>query len=183
MDDTSTASGRFLLRLPAELHARLRGEAAAAGVSLNEHCVRRLSQPGAVVGTEILERAFAELGGGLRAAVVFGSWARGSASADSDVDVLLVVAESVRLERSLYRPWDATPVLLDGLRVEPHIAHLPVAEARLSGLWCELAVEGLVLFDRDLATSRYLASVRERIARGEMTRRLVHGQPYWAGAA
>jgi hypothetical protein len=44
-------------------------------------------------------------------------------------------------------------------------------------------MEGLMLYDRELATSRYLASVRGRIVRGEVERRLAHGQPYWAGAS
>jgi hypothetical protein len=115
--------------------------------------------------------------------VVLGYWARGSAAAESDVDVLLVVDRSVQLERALYLRWDAQPIELDGRRVEPHMTHLPATDGRLSGLWCELAMEGLVLYDRDLATSRYLASVRARIAAGEVTRRTAHGQPYWAGAA
>jgi hypothetical protein len=183
MNDTSLPSGRFLLRLEPELHARLRDEAAAQRLSLNELCVRRLAQPGADVGGEVLERAAAQFAADLRAVVVFGSWARGSARPDSDIDVLLVVGSARKLERGLYAAWDEEPVLVEGRRVEPHITHLPDGGIRPSGLWCEIAMEGLVLYDRDLEASRYLASVRARIARGEIERRVAHGQPYWAGAA
>jgi hypothetical protein len=183
MNDTKLPSGRFLLRLEPVLHARLRDEAAAQRLSLNELCARRLAQPGAAVGGEVLERAASQFGAALRAAVVFGSWARGSARSESDLDVLLVVETTRKLERALYAAWDEEPVLVEGRRVEPHITHLPDDGIRPSGLWCEIGMEGLVLYDRDLATSRYLASVRARIARGEIERRLAHGQPYWAGAA
>ena len=180
MDDIARASGRFLLRLEPGLHARLREEAARAGTSL---CCRRLAMPHRGVGGELLERAATQFGGALAAVIAFGSWARGTATPESDVDVLLVVDRSLQLERSLYQAWDARPIELEGHGVEPHITHLPDAGARLSGLWCELAVEGLVLYDRDLSTSRYLVAVRTRIAAGEVTRRVSHGQPYWAGAA
>jgi hypothetical protein len=183
MNDTSLPSGRFVLRLEPELHARLRDEAAARGVSLNELCARRLAQPDVGVGGRVLERAAAQFGSALRGVVVFGSWARRSAWAESDIDVLLVVDPAQKLERALYGEWDREAVLVEGRRVEPHITHLPGEGARPSGLWCELAMQGLVLYDRDLATSRYLASVRARIARGEIERRVAHGQPYWAGAA
>jgi hypothetical protein len=55
--------------------------------------------------------------------------------------------------------------------------------ARLSGLWAEAAVDGVVLYDRDLSVSRRLVEVRNRIVAGEIVRRRVHGQPYWVEAA
>lgn len=183
-DDINHASGRFLLRLDPGLHARLKQEAAAASLSLNEFCVRRLAAPHIIgVGGELLARAAGQFGSALDAVVAFGSWARGHAASDSDVDVLLVLDRSIALERSLYHAWDAHPLELEGHRVEPHVAHLPLRDAALSGLWCELAVDGLVLYDRDLSTSRYLGAVRTRVAAGEVIRRVAHGQPYWSGAA
>lgn len=182
-NDTTGASGRFVLRIDSKLHARLRDEAAAAGMSLNELCARRLAHPGSAVAGELLARAAARYGSALRAVVLFGSWARGSAGADSDVDALLVVDRGVPLTRTLYTAWDVEPLMLEGRQVEVHVAHLPEQPAALSGLWCELALEGLVLYDRDLSTSRYLASVRLRIVAGEVTRRVAHGQPYWTGVA
>jgi hypothetical protein len=38
---------------------------------------------------------------------------------------------------------------------------------------------GIVLYDRDLAVSRRLIAIRERIAAGELTRKMAQGQPYW----
>lgn len=42
-------------------------------------------------------RARAELGGRCRAVVLYGSYARGQATADSDIDVLVVVEDQARL--------------------------------------------------------------------------------------
>lgn len=180
------ASGRFLLRMEPELHAALRRAAAAAGTSLNEYCARKLSAPGAGAtdaAAAILARAAGALGDGLVGVVAFGSWARGEQRADSDLDVLIVVDPEVRLRRDLYRGWDSEALEADGLRVEPHFVHVPAAAARPSSLWLEVAVDGVVLFERELEVSRHLARVRAFIAEGGAERRWSHGQPYWVEAA
>jgi len=115
--------------------------------------------------------------------VLYGSWARGEATEGSDVDLLVVVDEAVRITRDLYRRWDETEVSLEGHLVEPHIAHLPADGALVSGLWAELAVDGLVLVDRELRISRRLARVRRELFEGRIVRRHAHGQPYWAEAS
>ncbi len=191
MDDTTSPanelpSGRFLLRLDPRLHAALRAAADAAGLSLNEYCARRLSTPGAVVegaATAVLARAVEVAAGALVGVVVFGSWARAEAGVSSDVDVLVVVEEALPLERRLYEQWDAAPVAVDSRPVEPHFVHLPEPGARASGLWAEAALDGLVLFEREFAVSRWLAEVRRRIASGQLRRGWTHGQSYWVEAA
>lgn len=45
--------------------------------------------------------------------------------------------------------------------------------------WAEAAVDALVMFERDLEVSRWLAGVRRRIVAGQLVRREAHGQPYW----
>jgi hypothetical protein len=67
--------------------------------------------------------------------------------------------------------------------VEVHIVNMPAPGARVSGMWAEAAIDGIVLFDRDLTLSRRLVETRSRILAGEIVRRRVHGQPYWVGAA
>lgn len=182
------ASGRFLLRIAPELHALLRRAAEDAGISLNEYCARKLVAPQGGLASlepavEAVQRAAAMFGDSLVGVAAFGSWARGEAAAASDVDLLVVVERRVELTRRLYREWDRTPLAWDGRRVEQHFVHLPAAGRRVGGLWAELAVDGIVLFERGLALSTRLVRVRRQIAAGRLVRRTLHGQPYWKEVA
>lgn len=183
----ASASGRFVLRLSPGLHGALRAAAGAAGVSLNEYCARKLAAPeGSLAGLlpagAVVQRAAELLGADLVGVVVFGSWARGEASPTSDVDTLIVVRPELALSRQLYRAWDASPLDWDGHTLEPHIVHLPDPSA-IGTVWAEAAVDGIVLFEQDLAVSRRLAAVRREIVAGRLVRRIIHGQPYWAEVA
>lgn len=174
-----------MLRIEPRLHAALRGAAAAAGLSLNEYCARTLAGSRGVSGPgwEAVERAAATVDAGLVGVVVYGSWARGEAASGSDVDVLVVVDRGVPVIRALYGRWDEAPVRWEGRRVEPHFVHLPVPGEPPSGTWAEVAVDGIVLFDRDLTVSRTLVRIRRLIVEGGLVRREVHGQPYWMEAS
>lgn len=190
MSDTTSASdlpsGRFVLRIDPRLHAALREAADAADLSLNEYCARKLASPGAAVegaATEAVERAVEVVGPDLVGVVAFGSWARDELTDRSDVDLLVILDPETPLERELYWEWDASPLRWEGHRVEPHFVHLPRPCARISGLWAEAAVDGVVLFERDLQVSRRLVEIRRRIVAGELVRRRSHGQPYWVEAA
>lgn len=181
-------SGRFLLRIDPGLHAALRDAAEAAGLSLNEYCARKLALgPGAPDLAEgarrVVARAAGIAGEGLEAVAVYGSWSRGQAGAGSDVDVLVVVGEEVAVTRDLYRAWDREPVRWDGREVDPHFVHLPDDAGTAGGLWGEVALDGLVLFERNLRLSRFLTRIRGEIADGRLVRKRVHGQPYWVRAA
>lgn len=184
--DERLPSGRFVLRLPAALHAALQGAARGAGISLNEYCVRRLAAPGpglaldADVGA-IVHRAADVARETLMGVVLYGSWARGEAADTSDVDVLVVVERRLALTRSLYRAWDEASPGWHGRPVDPHFAHPPVD--RPTGLWGEVATDGIVVFERDLDVSSILVRTRRDIADGRLVRRIVHGQPYWTAAA
>jgi predicted nucleotidyltransferase len=113
----------------------------------------------------------------------FGSWARRQAAAGSDVDLLIVVDGSVALTRELYRAWDEEPVSWEGLAVEPHFVHLPEENRVAAGLWAEVALDGIVLFERGLEISMRLTKVRRDIVAGRIVRKVSHGQPYWAEVA
>ena len=183
----SPKSGRFVLRMPPALHAALEAAARRSGLSLNAYCVRRLAAAGSGAGgdeeaTSLVARACAVAGDALSAVVLHGSWVRGEAASASDVDALIVVDSRLALNRALYRAWDAEPVTWRDRRVDPHFVH-PVGEGRFSGLWAEMALDGIVLFEREWKVSAYLARVRRAIAAGRLVRRLVHGQPYWTETA
>lgn len=179
-------SGRFVLRIGPELHAELRREAAARGLSLNEHCARKLAEPPAIAveHSELqaaVVRALRLFGEALVGVVVHGSWARGEAHDGSDVDLLLVVGAGTPIDRELYRRWDATGALtIDGRRADVHFARLPSDEERVTPFWAEIATDGFVAFERGRRVSLRLARIRDRIAAGRLVRRTVHGQPYWS---
>jgi hypothetical protein len=67
--------------------------------------------------------------------------------------------------------------------VDAHFVHLPDSTRGPGSLWCELAVEGVVLDDRTGAVSAMLIDVRRAIAHGRFVRKTAHGQPYWTEAA
>jgi hypothetical protein len=177
-------SGRFLLRIDPGLHAALRAAASAAGLSLNEYCGRKLSAPtGELAAFEAapaaVARAAAIAGSTLIGVVAFGSWARCELRDGSDVDLLVVVEGSLGLSRELYRRWDEEPVVWAGRQVEPHFVTLSEGPARAVGLWAEAAMDGAILFARDLSLAARLVEIRHALIEGRVVRKTVHGQPYW----
>ena len=177
-------SGRFVLRIDPGLHALLRSAARERGVSLNEYCSQKLAAPaGNALPPEGLgravERAATLFGADLIGIAAFGSWARGDAADGSDVDLLLVLENRVPLGRSLYRVWDEAPLVWAGRAVEPQFVHLPDPDETVAGLWGEVALDGIVLWERGLRVSARLVRVRRDIVSGRIVRRTAHGQPYW----
>jgi len=178
------SSGRFVLRIDPGLHGALREAARAAGVSLNEYCARKLATPtcgfeGLEFTIEAVQRAATIVGENFVGLAAFGSWTREELHDQSDIDLLVVVEDKVRLSRELYLAWDEAPIWWNGHRVEPHFVHLPDLEGITLGLWAEAAVDAIILFTRDLTLPSRLARVRNDIAAGRIVRRVVHGQPYW----
>jgi predicted nucleotidyltransferase len=187
-NDNTGCSGRFVLRIDPGLHGALREAARAAGVSLNEYCARRLAAPSGRLeawdlASEAVLRAAQVAGENLVSVVAFGSWARAELHAESDVDILVVVDDKLKLSRDLYLTWDEAPIQWHGRRVEPHFVHLPDPSRPPLGLWAETAIDGIVLFARDLLLPSHLVRVRHDIAAGRIIRRVVHGQSYWTEAA
>lgn len=161
---------------------------AAHDLSLNEYCIRHLAgpEPVAVRHPSILriqERAIEVAGARLIGIVAHGSWARNEMRTSSDVDVLIVVERSLALTRELYRHWDRSPVEWDGRRVDAHFVHLPDAPESAGGVWCEAAIDGIVLDDLDGRVERTLQRIRHAIVDGRLVRKHAHGQPYWTVAA
>jgi hypothetical protein len=179
---------RVLLRLPADLHGSLVKAAAAAGVSFNEWCVRRLAAPAppgesSAVRARVTDAARGMFGDRLLGVVGMGSWARGEAATGSDIDVLVVIDPAVALTRDLYRAWDAHPLTFDGHAIDAHFVHPPPSGMLPGAVWCEAAVDGLVWFDPFDRMAAELAGVRRAIAHGRVIRAIAHGQPYWKEGA
>jgi hypothetical protein len=185
---TPCPSGRFLLRVDPALHAALRASAENLGLSLNDYCSRKLALPvdaAALAGgaPAVVRQAVDLHGDDLVGVVVFGSWARGEVRDSSDVDVLVVLDRRMPLARSLYRRWDERPACWDSRPVEAHLVHLPERGCVPSGLWAEVALDGLVVYERGRQVSEALGTVRRLIARGQLVRRTSRGQPYWSEVA
>jgi hypothetical protein len=189
-------SGKFVIRMSSALHGRLREEATRTGQSLNQLCVAKL-QPhpsfpagrGAAVtqtdsiSSDFLEKIASRWHGDLVGLVLFGSAARGDATENSDVDLLVVMKPEVVIARALYRLWEEFcreyPGEQDHSRISPHFVRLPERVRRAGGLWCEAALDGIVLWERERQVSRFLASVRNAMGHGKIRRRMLHGSPYW----
>ena len=183
-------SGRFVVRVSPRLHGALRERAARRGVSLNELCRGALA---AAVDVEAVGATTASAlpEGGMLAritdsyrpdlvgVILFGSRAQGTAGPRSDWDILLVMAPTTTLSRDLYRTWDERIDRADRVPiVNPHFIHLPPADGGGS-LWLEAALHGQVLWQPDAGLTRRLAGARERIAAGQVRRRVAYGTPYW----
>lgn len=165
------------------LHARLSESARAAQLSLNEYCVRALAcDAGAASGgplSAVVAKTLAQLGSAVVGIAVFGSYARGEARESSDVDVLVVTNSQTGISRSLYAAWDQDRMYVGPHLVEPHFVRMPEPDERITGLWAEVAIEGLVILDPDFVLGRQLTRVRRAILDGQLVRRSAHGQSYW----
>jgi hypothetical protein len=67
--------------------------------------------------------------------------------------------------------------------VQVHLAHLPPRGEAASGIWGEVALDGLVVYEQPHCVSARLAEVRREIAAGRFVRNVVQGQPYWTRVA
>lgn len=173
-----------MLRIDPGVHAALRAAASAMGQSLNEYCGRKLAAPvGELSAFEdaaaAVKSAAVVAGDALVGVVAFGSWARSELHDASDIDLLVVVDRTLELSRTLYRRWDEDPILWNGRPVEPHFVTMPERSAPVVGLWAEAAVDGIILFARDLELQAQLAAIRRDLIAGRVVRKRVHGQPYW----
>lgn len=134
---------------------------------------------------DLLAAVEAEFGQSLVTLAVFGSVARGTATPESDLDVLIVadglpdgrmnrVAAIDRVEETLVR-LDAAHARL---RISP-VIKTPVEAARGSPLYWDMTEHVLILRDRDGFLARTLERVRARLA-ALGARKVVRGNAwYW----
>lgn len=188
------ASGRFVLRLEPAFHETLRRIAGRQGRSLNQLCAGLLRQallPEATgvgplkIASEVVPGALiaavaSRWGERLEGLVLFGSAARAETWEHSDVDLLVVLRRGAAITRELYSIWDAELASRSpNRRISPHFTRLPARVRSAGGLWAEVALDGVILWDPRLRLARTLSLLRREIAAGAMERRMAHGQPYW----
>lgn len=176
-------SGKFVLRIPEELHRLLTKEARLKNISLNSIC-EDLIQKGLSVSSpeeqEILRHAQQVAGiENLLGVVIYGSWARKDVRDSSDFDVLIVVRNEKKINRRLYQDWDLLNLKMDNKDVEANFVYLPSLEKSPAGIWAEIAIDGIVIYEKEFAVSRYLSFVRQNIADHKIQRFFSHGQPFW----
>ena len=113
--------------------------------------------------------------------VLFGSFARDENFTDSDIDLLVVLADE-EIKRHCYREWDQSIAAKLDSRVNPAIVSLPGGITAVHSLWLEVALDGIVIYDRDFKISRFLAQLRNSIQRGIFKRGVSHGAGFWTDA-
>jgi len=191
--EITSYSGKFVLRLPRELHKKLRTSAVKSGVSLNQFCLQLLSQRGRAqtdlssrLGNSLsyewlekMQRSFQErFEKSFIGILLFGSVARGEQRSTSDLDLMIVVRNELKLRPALYRWWDENQI--GATKVSPHFVHLPeIGESEVGGLWLESAMDGDILIDSDHILEKKLKLLRDEVAEGNYTRKWSHGHPYW----
>lgn len=121
------------------------------------------------------------LGERLRAAVLFGSWARGEAGPRSDIDLLVILRDAPPLLDRCFLAAEVARAVHAGLAAVLSPVLLDEREAQATRpLYLDAVVDGVVLLDRD----RTWASIRERLLlrmRELGSKRLVddQGNRYW----
>lgn len=189
----SILSGKFVLRLDPKLHKLIQEAAERRGISLNQFCVSQLeaslgqSRPAETYlafGLPIvkLRKGLEDANISSLGCLLFGSISRGEASQSSDLDLLVVLPQDTELDRDLYSSWDfkIQPLLKDVPReVTPQFVTLPSDIEQAGGLWFEVALEGVLLWEKGTSLSQFLVSLREAMARGEIVRKVSYGHPFW----
>lgn len=171
-------SGKFVLRVPPDLHSHLRSLAQKKGLSLNQLILKTLEKDSASNETPDFSWALTAWPHRILAIVKFGSQVRGEATERSDVDLLIVLDRAAELSPELYRKWTQTAPD-DFANWNPQFVHLPRGIDDAGSLWFEVALEGEFLWEKDSSVREFIYKVKDAIASGRLIRKWSHGQPYW----
>lgn len=180
-------SGKFVLRISSELHKKLTDISIRKRASLNSLCVSLLNKG---LGLEddrsdistrfepIINKLRSKFKDRLAGVVLFGSQATGEATESSDIDILIVLEDSISLNRSLYSWWDSEIVWDDG-EMNPHFVTYPKNIDTVTGLWFEIAISGKIIYQKNVAVSQIISKLKKFIADGRVRRYISNGHPYW----
>jgi predicted nucleotidyltransferase len=174
---------RFLLRLDPEVYRGLTRLSKTQNVSMNALCSRFIEdglRAGDLNQKWMKEIVSAYQDDELLALILFGSQARGEATATSDLDLLLVFSAATKITRSLYRKFESVlESHPDQSRTSIHCARIPEDVKSVSGFWFEIALDGKVLWKKNDEIDIYLSKVKSAICSGKYVRKMSSGQPYW----
>lgn len=168
-------SGKFVLRLDPQLHSQLKREAERKGVSLNQFIVNKLIDDNSSQ-FEIIKKVFKEHLVGI---VVFGSYVRNEQRKSSDIDLLIVLDGEAVIERKLYQIWDDKVQPILGQEYSPQFVKIPGDSKNVSSIWLEVALEGDIVYEKDLSLRTFIFEVKQLISSGIFKRKITYGQPYW----
>lgn len=118
-----------------------------------------------------------KFGENLLGVTVFGSRADGTATQNSDVDVLVCLRFQYEISRSLYSWWDER-IFHKEFECNPVFSHIPPLE-RVSSLWYEIALNHKILYDWQNTLESTCAQLMQRVQNGQVQRKWSQGQPYW----
>lgn len=171
-------SGKFVLRVDPKLHKALRDEALQKGESLNSLCIQK------ILGlNDSTNSAWSELVLNIRAEfspvgiALFGSVARGEQTANSDIDLLIVLPEQQPITRDVYKKWDRLKFI--NSKLSPQFVHLPKADAPVGSIWLENAMEAEILYDHAGIVKKTFLEIRRKVSLGLYVRKQSYGQSYW----
>lgn len=178
-------SGKFVLRLPSQLHKTLAAKARKKGVSLNAVCISILS--GEKTEGSIISKAFREVfsgikkrfGGHLLGVAAFGSQVSGEATEASDIDFLIILDKTVEITRSLYSWWDEDIKFSGEAALNPHFAGFPDNLEEVGGIWLEVALHHVILYQHGKKVERLFRNLSDLIDKGAARRLVSNGHPYW----
>lgn len=116
--------------------------------------------------------------------VLFGSAVRSEEREDSDIDLLLVLQPEVSLSRKYYEEWNQLVDQIQSqwpplLKISPHFVQLPKDLLSIGGLWYEVSIEGIILWQQGNEVQNILRNIRRLISEGKIQRKYSHGHPYW----
>ena len=165
------------------LFKQLQALADERALSLNQYCLKILSRAPHSENLQMIDLIKKYYKESLNGIVLFGSHARDTATTSSDIDILLVLDESLPLRSKLYSEWEKRLASDMAATVSPHFAHLPPDAKQVGSLWLEVALEGKVLWDPYAKVQHMLKNIRDRVSSGEYQRKMTYGVPYWTKRA
>lgn len=177
-----------MLRIEPDLHQKLTDMAKAQSLSLNNTCLKLLKlglsiqeqRPVSIPNQEaVIKKLKKKFENKLLGVILFGSFARGEQTEVSDIDILIVLDKCVPIVRELYRWWDENIVISSDHEVNPHFVNFPDPGLSVSGIWLEVAQDGIILFDLANKIKNILQKLQRLIEKGDVRRYVSNGHAYW----
>lgn len=128
---------------------------------------------------KLIDPLHAHFGEDLLGLLVFGSQVSGEATEQSDLDLLIVLADRLPLHRGLYRWWDQQIHWTGPMEANPHFVHLPPTPREAGSLWFEVALQHEIVYQRGRRVEQTVAQLLGLMGTRQVRREWSHGAPYW----